>query len=74
MSVFQVADSQCPGTVISGENTYVVTWVDRPYASLAAETPAKLDPLSGSFLLPAVCENMDDHVDLDLTGELDHCP
>jgi nucleoporin POM152 len=51
---------------------YTVQWVDRPYASLATETPAELEPLSGTYVLPSVCENLDDHVDLDLTGMNPH--
>jgi nucleoporin POM152 len=63
----QVSDSQCPGTV-AAENTFVVTWVDRPFAKIASETPVVLDPISGNYILPAVCEHVDDHVELDLTG------
>jgi nucleoporin POM152 len=63
----QVSDSQCPSTV-AAENTFVVTWVDRPFAKIASETPVVLDPISGNYILPAVCEHVDDHVELDLTG------
>jgi nucleoporin POM152 len=61
-------DSQCPGSVVTDESTYEVQWVRRPSARLATETTATLDPYTGSYSLPPVCENLDDHVDLELSG------
>ncbi|KAH9947096.1 hypothetical protein B0H21DRAFT_778726 [Amylocystis lapponica] len=49
--IFDVADSQCPGSVVAKEATYRV---DHSY--------------NGSHILPAICEGVHNHVDLELTG------
>jgi nucleoporin POM152 len=61
-------DSQCPGSVIVDESTYRVEWVPRPSAKLAPETVATYISHNRSHILPPICEGLDDHVDLDLTG------
>lgn len=61
-------DSQCPGSVIAEESTYRVDWVPRPSAKLAPETEATYASHNRSHILPPICEGIDDHVDLDLTG------
>jgi nucleoporin POM152 len=66
--LLSVTDSQCPGSAIPDESTYEVEWVPRPTVQLASTTPATLDPYTGSYSLPPVCESLDDHVDLELSG------
>jgi nucleoporin POM152 len=61
-------DSQCPGSVSIDESTYQVDWVPRPSAKLAPETTAAYVSHNRSHILPPICEGLDDHVDLDLTG------
>jgi nucleoporin POM152 len=61
-------DSQCPGSVIADESTYKVDWVPRPFAKLAPETEVTYSSHNRSNILPPICEGVDDHVDLDLTG------
>lgn len=61
-------DSQCPGSIIADESTYQVGWIPRPSAKLAPETEAVYVSHNRSHILPAICEGLDDHVDLDLTG------
>ncbi|KZT30885.1 hypothetical protein NEOLEDRAFT_43466 [Neolentinus lepideus HHB14362 ss-1] len=66
--LLEVHDSQCPGTVPPEEATYQVNWVPRPSARLASETEAMYEPYNNSYILPSVCEGVQDHVDLDLIG------
>ncbi|EPQ61413.1 hypothetical protein GLOTRDRAFT_102151 [Gloeophyllum trabeum ATCC 11539] len=66
--LLEVVDSQCPGTVVEEEATYRVDWIPRPFARLAPETEAVYEPYNNSYILPSVCEGIDDHVDLDLIG------
>lgn len=42
----------------------------RPSATLAVETEATYSSHNRSHILPPICEGIDDHVDLDLTGTL----
>ncbi|KAI0660622.1 hypothetical protein C8Q70DRAFT_976905 [Cubamyces menziesii] len=63
-----VTDSQCPGTVVEGETTYRVDHVPRPSAKLSSDVQAVYERFNGSHILPAICEGLNDHVDLDLTG------
>jgi nucleoporin POM152 len=67
--LFQVMDSQCPGSVIADAATYKVDWVPRPSVSLS-QTEANYEPYNNSHILPAICEGIEDHVDLDLKGAL----
>ncbi|KAJ3880807.1 hypothetical protein F5051DRAFT_145454 [Lentinula edodes] len=66
--ILEISDAQCPGSVIGDASDYRVDWVPRPTAKLSEHTPATYEPLNGSHILPPLCEGMDDHVDLDLTG------
>ena len=68
MCLVQIMDSQCPGSVIIDESTYRVDWVPRPSATLAPETVVTYTSHNRSHILPPICEGIDDHVDLDLTG------
>lgn len=61
-------DSQCPGSVSVDESTYQVDWIPRPSAKLAPETEAIYTSHNRSHVLPPICEGLDDHIDLDLTG------
>jgi nucleoporin POM152 len=63
----QVMDSQCPGSVSADATTYRVDWVPRPFAKLSG-IEAKYEPYNNSYILPPVCEGVEDHVDLDLEG------
>ncbi|KAG6337069.1 hypothetical protein ID866_2022 [Astraeus odoratus] len=63
-----VSDSQCPGTIVVGENTYEVTWVPRPSAKLSSRTLSTFEPYNRSHVLPTICQGQDDYVDLELTG------
>jgi nucleoporin POM152 len=67
--LIQVTDSQCPGSVIADAATYKVDWVPRPSANLS-QIEAKYEPYNNSHILPPICEGIEDHVDLDLTGAL----
>ncbi|CAL1694099.1 unnamed protein product [Somion occarium] len=67
--IIEIADSQCPGSVVSEASTYQVDWVPRPVAKLSSEVQATYEPHNGSHILPAICEGLPDHVDLDLTGK-----
>ncbi|KAL0951581.1 hypothetical protein HGRIS_008263 [Hohenbuehelia grisea] len=62
-----VADSQCPGTVLESK-TYKVQWIPRPFAKLSPRTLATYEPYNNSHILPPICEGLNDHVDLELTG------
>ncbi|KAH7916469.1 hypothetical protein BJ138DRAFT_475130 [Hygrophoropsis aurantiaca] len=66
--ITDVADSQCPGSVLSDENTYTVEWVPRPSARLAQDIPSTFEPYNRSNILAPICRGHDDHVDLELTG------
>ncbi|KIK70672.1 hypothetical protein GYMLUDRAFT_286961 [Collybiopsis luxurians FD-317 M1] len=66
--ILEISDAQCPGSVIADASAYRVDWIPRPTAKLSEQTPATFEPLNGSYILPPLCEGMDDHVDLDLTG------
>ena len=59
-------DSQC--SIIADESTYKVDWVPRPSARFAPETEVVYSLHNRSHILPPICEGLDDHVDLDLTG------
>ncbi|KAF9486443.1 hypothetical protein BDN70DRAFT_869985 [Pholiota conissans] len=65
--ILEVYDKQCPGIVVSDGATYKVEWIPRPSARLSSETKA-LHAHNGSYILPPICEGLNDHVDLDLTG------
>ncbi|KAH9920261.1 uncharacterized protein BXZ73DRAFT_91987 [Epithele typhae] len=58
LNTLQVSDSQCPGTVVQGDETYVVDHVPRPSAKLSSDVEAAYESFNG----------VSDHVDLDLTG------
>ncbi|KAH9835872.1 uncharacterized protein C8Q71DRAFT_100734 [Rhodofomes roseus] len=64
----EISDSQCPGSVVSGDSTYRVDHVPRPSAKLSPEIQSIYEPYNGSHILPPICEGAHDHVDLDLTG------
>ncbi|KAF9056084.1 hypothetical protein BJ165DRAFT_1430770 [Panaeolus papilionaceus] len=64
----EISDHQCPGQIIQDASTYTVEWIPRPMAKLAPSTNALYDRHNGSYILPPICEGMNDHVDLELTG------
>ncbi|KAF9074850.1 hypothetical protein BDP27DRAFT_1415766 [Rhodocollybia butyracea] len=66
--ILEISDAHCPGSIIPDASDYTVDFVARPTAKLSEKTPATYVPLNGSYILPPLCEGMDDHVDLDLTG------
>ncbi|KAJ7170021.1 hypothetical protein C8R46DRAFT_1162713 [Mycena filopes] len=68
--IVDIADSQCPGFVVAEASTFRVNWIPRPSAKLSAETAAAAtyEAYNGSHILSPICENMDAHIDLDLTG------
>ncbi|KAJ6503388.1 hypothetical protein C8R47DRAFT_1105937 [Mycena vitilis] len=68
--ILDVNDSQCPGFVVAEASTYRVDWIPRPSAKLSADTAAAAtyEAYNGSHILSPICENMDAHIDLDLTG------
>ncbi|KAI0308121.1 hypothetical protein B0F90DRAFT_1807411 [Multifurca ochricompacta] len=66
--ILEVSDSQCPGTVIAQESSYEVDWVPRPSATISPDTEAIYEPYNGTYILPAICEGTNAHVDFDLTG------
>ncbi|KAJ3844932.1 hypothetical protein EV361DRAFT_393865 [Lentinula raphanica] len=66
--ILEISDAQCSGTVIADSSDYRVDWVPRPTAQLSEHTSATYEPLNGSYILPPLCEGINDHVDLDLTG------
>ncbi|KAF7347718.1 hypothetical protein MVEN_01529000 [Mycena venus] len=68
--ILDVADSQCPGFVVAEASTFRVDWIPRPSAKLSADTAAAAtyEAYNGSHILSPICENMDAHIDLDLTG------
>ncbi|KAG6889999.1 hypothetical protein C0995_012959 [Termitomyces sp. Mi166 len=66
--ILDVADSHCPGKVLTEASTFEVNWVPRPSAKLSPETKSRYEPYNSSHILPPVCEGTADHVDLDLTG------
>jgi nucleoporin POM152 len=67
---WQVTDSQCPGMVLGDGSTYKVDWIPRPSAKLSPLTEATYAAHNGSHILQPICEGMNGHVDLDLTGML----
>ena len=71
--MLQVMDSQCAGSVVPDESTYLVDWVSRPFARLSSETESTYEYFNGSHILPPICEDVNDHVDLDLAGEFIRC-
>ncbi|KAJ7808261.1 hypothetical protein B0H14DRAFT_3112741 [Mycena olivaceomarginata] len=68
--ILDVADSQCPGFVVAEASTFRVDWIPRPSARLSEDTAAAAtyEAYNGSHILSPICENMDAHIDLDLTG------
>ncbi|GBE77622.1 hypothetical protein SCP_0105020 [Sparassis crispa] len=66
--ILEVADSQCPGAVIANDATYRVDHVPRPSAKLSSQIQSTFESFNGSHILPAICEGINDHVDLELTG------
>ncbi|KAJ7727833.1 hypothetical protein DFH07DRAFT_970045 [Mycena maculata] len=68
--ILDVTDSQCPGFVLAEASNFRVDWIPRPSAKLSAETAAAAtyETYNGSHILSPICENMDDHIDLDLKG------
>ncbi|KAJ7597473.1 hypothetical protein C8J56DRAFT_818039 [Mycena floridula] len=66
--IIDISDSQCPGTVVAEASTYLVDWIPRPSAKLSQKTKADYEVKNGSYILPPICENSDDYVDLDLEG------
>ncbi|KAF8807863.1 hypothetical protein BYT27DRAFT_7139354 [Phlegmacium glaucopus] len=66
--IVEVADSQCPGLVLANGSTYQVDWIPRPSAKLSPLTEATYAVHNGSHILQPICEGMNGHVDLDLTG------
>ncbi|KII93596.1 hypothetical protein PLICRDRAFT_49632 [Plicaturopsis crispa FD-325 SS-3] len=66
--ILEVMDSQCPGSVIADEATYQVNWVPKPSAKLSSRTESNYEAYNGSHILPAICEGVADHVDLELSG------
>ena len=66
--LWQVSDSQCPGVVLGDGSTYKVDWIPRPSAKLSPLTEATYVAHNGSHILQPICEGMNGHVDLDLTG------
>ncbi|KAF7339349.1 hypothetical protein MSAN_02148700 [Mycena sanguinolenta] len=68
--IVDVVDSQCPGFVVAEASIFRVDWIPRPSAKLSADTAAAAtyEAYNGSHILSPICENMDAHIDLDLTG------
>ncbi|OBZ79799.1 hypothetical protein A0H81_01490 [Grifola frondosa] len=66
--ILAIADSQCPGSVIENEATYRVDHVPRPSAKLSSDIQSTYERFNGSHILQPICEGLNDHVDLDLTG------
>ncbi|KAF8913149.1 hypothetical protein CPB84DRAFT_1760464 [Gymnopilus junonius] len=66
--LLEVGDSQCPGIVTPGASTFTVDWIPRPLARLSLSTPATFETSNGSHILRPICEGVNDHVDLELTG------
>ncbi|KAF5312593.1 hypothetical protein D9619_002792 [Psilocybe cf. subviscida] len=66
--IISVKDSQCPGNVITEASTFGVDWVPRPSAKLSSSVDAFRESYNGSYILKSICEGVNDHVDLDLTG------
>lgn len=63
-------DSQCPGVVAPDASSYTVNWIPRPSARLLPSTIATYESHNGSYILPPICEGVNGHVDLELTGRL----
>ncbi|KAF5352715.1 hypothetical protein D9756_005934 [Leucocoprinus leucothites] len=66
--IIGIDDTLCPGSIVSGQATYQVDWIPRPSAKLSSSTVAQYDSYNGSYILQPICEGVNDHVDLDLTG------
>ncbi|EGN93112.1 hypothetical protein SERLA73DRAFT_116213 [Serpula lacrymans var. lacrymans S7.3] len=66
--LIDVLDSQCPGSVITGEESFIVHWVPKPSAKLLPQTTSTFDSFNRSHILPSLCQGQDDHVDLELNG------
>ncbi|CCL98085.1 uncharacterized protein FIBRA_00079 [Fibroporia radiculosa] len=66
--LLEVADSQCPGSVVVNDATYRVDHVPRPSARLSPEIQSTFESFNGSHILPPICEGVNDNVDLELTG------
>ncbi|TDL28053.1 hypothetical protein BD410DRAFT_782006 [Rickenella mellea] len=66
--LLEVEDSQCPGSVVENEATFVVDWIPRPIAKLWPGTEVLYESSNGSYIRAPVCEGQEDHVDLELTG------
>ncbi|KAF9566997.1 hypothetical protein CPC08DRAFT_657108 [Agrocybe pediades] len=66
--ILAVFDSQCPGTVVADAIDYTVDWIPRPSAKLSTSTSSTYHAHNGSHILRPICEGVNDHVDLELTG------
>lgn len=54
--------------VMADESTYEVEWVPKPSARLASTTKSDYRAHNNSHILSPICQGLDDHVDLELTG------
>lgn len=58
--ILSVRDALCPGTVIQGQNEFVVDWIPRPTVALG--------PTPESRNRPQICQGVPDSLDLYLEG------
>ena len=63
----QVSDAQCPGSIVADSSTFEVAWIPRPTAKITPGGGA-YEAHNGSYILPAVCQDANAHVDLELSG------
>jgi nucleoporin POM152 len=58
---------------VAEASTFRVDWIPRPSAQLSADTAAAAtyEAYNGSHILSPICENLDAHIDLDLTGDFE---
>lgn len=66
--IIDIVDSQCSGSTATDATTYTVDWLPRPVAKLSPAVDATYDVHNGSFILRSICEGLNDHVDLELSG------
>ncbi|KAG6814139.1 hypothetical protein H0H92_002134 [Tricholoma furcatifolium] len=66
--LLEIADSHCPGSIITEASAFEVNWIPRPSAKLSPQTKSTFEPHNSSHILAPVCQGTVDHVDLDLKG------
>ncbi|TIB58503.1 hypothetical protein E3P78_03893 [Wallemia ichthyophaga] len=65
----EVRDAHCPGTVVTGEDSFALDFIPRPSLSLGKQTQTQEQKRKHHHTLPPVCTYDDSAVSLAISGE-----